>query len=865
VPGADYINLEFTEFSTERGYDIVRVYDGSSTGDILLGEFSGTSLPDLITSSGGTMLVHFTSDHGAVSSGWRAEYTSGVNHPCLDEVLTEETGTLDDNSANQDYMSNANCQKLIIPENVLNITLTFTDFVLEDGNDFVRVYDGSTTSDELLGVFTGTTRPPSITSSGGSMLIRFTSNESVNAAGWAASYTSTPSPCGSCVDETFTSTSGTLTDNSCDGNYANNADCRKLIQVPDADYINLIFTEFSMDQGNDYVRIYDGPSTGDLLLGEFTGTSLPDVVTSSGGSMLVHFTTDNSITGPGWNADYTSGKFTASCVDETFTTKSGIFNDNSGDLNYPSNADCQKLIAPGDAYNITLTFTEFDLENGNDFVRIYDGSTTGDALLGEFSGTSLPDPVTSSGSTMLIHFTSNSNVQASGWEASYTTNPFPKVSCLDETFTAPSGAFSDNSYDEEYANMADCRKLIQVPGADYIYLVFTEFNIEWFDHVRVYDGTTTEDVLLGEFTGTTLPSMVISTGGSMLVHFTSDNSGTGPGWKAEYSSGTIEASCNDEILKTDNGIVSDMSGDLDYSSNADCQKLIAPEDVLNITLAFAEFDLEEGNDYVRVYDGATTGDPLLGEFTGTMLPKPITSTGGAMLIHFTSNGSVNGSGWVASYTSQPPPCDPCMDERLSALAGIVSDNSRDARYENFADCRKLIQVYEADFINLVFTEFSLEMGNDYVRVYDGQTTEDKLLGEFTGTSLPDPISSSGSAMLIQFTSNATVNASGWSASYQGMKETGNSTVTAIPDISKQPDKKGILVYPNPAEDIVTIETANKHEISKIEFFDLYGRLIRIEDNVNSSTVTLQIGDLQTGIYLLRIRATDMYTKNISIW
>ena len=50
--------------------------------------------------------------------------------------------------------------------------------------------------------------------------------------------------------------------------------------------------------------------------------------------------------------------------------------------------------------------------------------------------------------------------------------------CLDETFTAPTGSFSDNSCDEDYNNFADCRKLIQIPDADYINLEFTEFNIE---------------------------------------------------------------------------------------------------------------------------------------------------------------------------------------------------------------------------------------------------------------------------------------------------------------------------------------------------------------------------------------------------
>jgi len=369
-------------------------------------------------------------------------------------------------------------------------------------------------------------------------------------------------------------------------------------------------------------------------------------------------------------------------------------------------------------------------------------------------------------------------------------------------------------------------------------------------------------VLLGEFTGTSLPAMVTSTGGSMLVHFTSDNSITGPGWRAEYSSGKIETTCADETFTTKSGIIDDKSGDLDYGTNADCRKLIAPGDVLNITLTFNKFTLEDGNDYVRVYDGSTTGDDLLGEFTGTSLPNPITSTGSTMLVHFTTNGSVNASGWAASYASTSSLCDPCMNEIFKAAAGTVSDNSRDANYENFADCRKLIQVKDADYINLVFTDFNIDEGNDYVRVYDGQTIDDILLGEFTGTLLPKPITSSGSTILIHFTSNGSVNAPGWAASYKGIKET---TVTEIPIITGRPDKESILVYPNPVESYVTVEILNNRKISKVEIFDLYGRILRITDNINNSSVTLQRGDLQRGIYILRIHAADIYTRDIIIW
>lgn len=107
---------------------------------------------------------------------------------CGDETFTAMTGTVTDNSGNAAYHNNMVCEKLIQPSGALNVTLTFNSFATESGYDFVKIYDGTTTSSPLLGKFSGTSLPPSITSSGASMLIEFTTDGGVVAAGWSATY-----------------------------------------------------------------------------------------------------------------------------------------------------------------------------------------------------------------------------------------------------------------------------------------------------------------------------------------------------------------------------------------------------------------------------------------------------------------------------------------------------------------------------------------------------------------------------------------------------------------------------------------------------------------------------------------------------
>merc|ERR1711907_778919 len=68
------------------------------------------------------------------------------------------------------------------------VKLTFSAFDLESNYDFVKVYDGTSASGNMLGSLTGQTIPAPITSPSGKMFIRFTTDGSVSAAGFAATY-----------------------------------------------------------------------------------------------------------------------------------------------------------------------------------------------------------------------------------------------------------------------------------------------------------------------------------------------------------------------------------------------------------------------------------------------------------------------------------------------------------------------------------------------------------------------------------------------------------------------------------------------------------------------------------------------------
>lgn len=91
------------------------------------------------------------------------------------------------------------------------------------------------------------------------------------------------------------------------GNYGNSQNFTYTICATGGQCIRVNFTSFNLESGYDFLSIYNGPSTMSPLIGTYTGTTSPGVVTSTTGCLTFVFTSDAIITAPGWSA-------TISCV-----------------------------------------------------------------------------------------------------------------------------------------------------------------------------------------------------------------------------------------------------------------------------------------------------------------------------------------------------------------------------------------------------------------------------------------------------------------------------------------------------------------------------------------------------------------------
>ncbi|MFN5209330.1 MAG: CUB domain-containing protein [Bacteroidota bacterium] len=797
-PGATSITITFTAFATEANYDFVKIYNGTNATGTLLGTYSGTTLPSALTVPSGYAFVEFTSDNIVAAAGFSLNYTSSSAPPANfcsgNQLLTASTGTITDGSGTSNYNINADCSWLIQPPGASQITITFTAFDTEASYDFVTIYSGTDTTGILLGSYSGSTLPPTITVPTGSAYIRFTSDYIVNAAGFSLNYTSTTAPPANFCsgNQTLTTAAGTITDGSGTSNYGNNSNCSWLIQPTGATSITINFTQFATELSNDFVSIYSGTNSSGTLIGTYSGAVLPSTINVPSGNAFVSFTSNGSITSGGFSFNYTSGNTPVSFCsgNQILTASSGTITDGSGTSDYVVNTDCSWLIQPLGATSITLTFTAFATEATYDFVYIYNGTDTTGTLLGTYSGTTLPAALTVPSGNAYIRFTSDNIINAAGFSLNYTSSSAPPANFCsgNQVLTASTGTITDGSGTSNYNINADCSWLIQPPGASQITITFTAFATEAnYDFVKIYNGTDTTGILLGSYSGTIIPSAITVPSGNVFIRFTSDYIVTAAGFSLNYSSTTTPPAnfCSgNQTLTTATGTITDGSGASNYGNNSNCSWLIQPTGATSITINFTQFATELSNDLVSIYNGTNSSGTLIGTYSGTVLPPTINVPSGNAFISFTSNGSITAGGFSLNYISGTTPVTFCSGtQTLTASSGTVTDGSGNAQYGLFSDCSWLIQPSGATSITITFTAFATELNYDFVRIYSGTDTTGALIGQYSGTTIPTALTIPSGSVFVRFTSDYSQNAAGFSFDYTSSSTppanfcSGNQTLT----------------------------------------------------------------------------------------
>lgn len=135
---------------------------------------------------------HFkNNNHSDPGKHWDwPKYYRLINELPTPTTYTTATGTMyDDGGATGNYGNEKRTTYLIQPPNAGEITINFEQWAIEDGWDYVWIYDGKDDEGELIGKYSGTS-PGTIKANSGAVFIEFRSDCGDNKAGWKASWTS---------------------------------------------------------------------------------------------------------------------------------------------------------------------------------------------------------------------------------------------------------------------------------------------------------------------------------------------------------------------------------------------------------------------------------------------------------------------------------------------------------------------------------------------------------------------------------------------------------------------------------------------------------------------------------------------------
>ncbi|XP_078690636.1 CUB and sushi domain-containing protein 3-like isoform X2 [Branchiostoma floridae x Branchiostoma belcheri] len=446
--------------------------------------------------------------------------------------------------------------------------------------------------------------------------------------------------------------------------------------------------------------------------------------------------------------------------------------------NYPStygyNRNCIYTISVQPGQGIILTVRDFVTESSDDYLQIRDGSHSTATYIGQYSGTQLHtgDVIESTSYQLWLKFWADSTSTYTGfhidYEAfditlrdcddpgtpryssrvvtglsagdtiTYTCNPgytmhgTATITCLTgnsrvwsaspptctaecgSDWTAPTGAILSPNYPSTYGYNRNCIYTISVQPGQGIRLTVRDFVTESSDdYLQIRDGSHSTATYIGQYSGTQLHTgdVIESTSYQLWLKFWADSTSTYTGFHIDYEAFDITLrDCDDP-------------GTPSYSS--------------------------------RVVTGLSAGDTI----TYTCDPG-YTMHGTATITCLTGNSRV----WSAA----PPTCTAECGSDWTAPTGAILSPNYPSTYGYNRNCIYTISVQPGQGIRLTVRDFVTESSDDYLQIRDGSHSTATYIGQYSGTQLHtgDVIESTSYQLWLKFWADSTSTYTGFHIDYE---------------------------------------------------------------------------------------------------
>lgn len=533
------------------------------------------------------------------------------------------------------------------------VKVEFTAFNTENNFDRLRVFNGVGIGGTLLGNFTGTALPPSVTSNSpdGALTFQFTSDVSVTSTGWEAIVT-------------------------CEFADVAPGCATNLLPADAAENIN-VTAQLSWQAGSGIstgYNVYFGTSpTPDLVATGITTTTYNPGVLAVNTTYYWYVIPTNSVgeaTGCQVQSFTTTSEVNVLMTNGQFTLCEGNFYDSGGPAgNYSNNENFTLTLFPSSPNSaIQVQFSAFQIENNFERLRIYNGNSTAAPQIGPalgYTGAGSPGTVISSASdgSLTFVFTSDGSVNQAGWTA--------LISCV-STLELPVCA------------------ILQAPADFASNIPSTGTTLSWLNGggivtgYDVYFGTDPFNLPLvsANQVGTTYATGQLALNTTYYWQITPINN-NGPAVDCPVFSFTTEAVLslnmqNGTFTTCDANFFDNGGPGANYSNSQNLTLTLLPSTPgAFVQVVFNSFALENNFDFLRIYNGNSTAAPQIGPaagFTGANNPGTVLSSSvdGSLTFVFTSDGSVSAAGWAALVSCVTVNEVPGCATNLVPAAGAVN-------------------------------------------------------------------------------------------------------------------------------------------------------------------------------------------------
>ncbi|GAB0086814.1 Cubilin [Sergentomyia squamirostris] len=763
-------------------YDYLAIYSGPSVDAPLLSKYCSTTHPEPLTTPSNEVTLFFHSDEDSTDSGFQIHYSIVEGFPGCGGIFTAYSGEFGSPIEDESYPHNIVCEYAIKYPKGSKVRITFKSFELEGSEgcryDYVEVFEIAMDDErQLVGRYCGSNIPPPYKSNGNELLVVLTTDWSSSYSGFRLGY---QIDCGGVFEEE----TGVLTSPLYPEAYHDSRVCDYVIQAPLKKAIALDFQDFDMEENSypdcyyDYLEIFDGtPQNNNSRVGRYCGHVFPPNLISSFNVMYLTMSSDSSLGGRGFKANYTFIDVECGGV---VTTSGAVITSPpvENDLNsYAHSTTCRWLLSAPVGHIVQLTWVNFNIEAQEaceyDYVEMFDNSTHPAKSIGKFCGTHIPAILTSAGNVMTVAFVSDSSVNEGSFSFMVTFGDATK-NC-GGTYYTNFGYMRSPGWPGQYAGSKSCEWVIIVDSGSQIELNVKHFSLEEhqecdFDFLEVRNGGRPDSPLVGKYCGTKIPPVIRSFSNQIYVKFSSDASRTEDGFEIEWD-GTLSG-CGGRLTSPRGSIIS-PNYPASYADNAQCVWKITVSHGSQIQIIFSDLDLEKDDsctyDYLEVFDGKDASSKSLGKFCNAdEHPLSLQTTSNFAMLRMRTDFSNQGRGFNLRY-------DTICTREVVEFSGIIESPNFPNNYPNSLDCAWTITAPLGNKVYIEFLHFEIEnndseQSGDHVCNFDYITIEEKDEDQIVKkkkycNSSPKSFTSVGEVVIVSFKTDSSISQPGFRLEY----------------------------------------------------------------------------------------------------